>query len=30
MNPDWNDLSENFEKILTPVEKTDLIFGKSI
>ncbi len=30
MNPDWNDLSENFDKILTSVEKMDLIFGKSI
>jgi putative endonuclease len=30
MNPEWKDLSENFEKILTPVEKMDLIFRKSI
>jgi len=30
MNPKWNDLSQNFEKVLTPVEKMDLIFGKKI
>ena len=28
-NPKWNDLSDNFEKILTSKEKMDLLFGKS-
>jgi putative endonuclease len=27
-NPEWNDLSKNFDKILTPIEKFDLLFGK--
>ncbi len=28
MNPEWKDLSGNFEKVLTPFEKMELIFGK--
>lgn len=30
MNPEWNDLSKNFDKVLTSIEKMDLIFGKTI
>jgi hypothetical protein len=28
MNPGWRDLSVDFEKILTDVEKMELLFGK--
>ena len=28
MNPDWKDLSDNFERILTTEEKMNLLFGK--
>ncbi|MFI5144188.1 MAG: hypothetical protein ACHQJ4_01210 [Ignavibacteria bacterium] len=28
-NPDWEDLSKDFEKILTEEEKLELLFGKN-
>lgn len=28
INPNWNDLSENFNKVLTSIEKTDLLFER--
>lgn len=28
MNPEWKDLSENFVKVLTSVEKMELLFSK--
>ena len=28
-NPDWKDLSEDFPKKLTPIEKMEILFGRN-
>jgi len=30
MNPGWEDLSDDFEKVLTSEEKMDLLFGSKL